>query len=355
MTLTAKLFLSSESLYDDDLFDDILGLFPDSNGYAPKAGACGKYIYDGNNWLPVIEHDDSYYPPEADQSLVNAALLDVDTWGIPEGTPYVDLGAGGRGSFMRYALPIIRQLRSSEYIGVDFCDGVLDDIRKLAPIFGKEVLIKAEKLDLFFPTAKVLSIASPALGVMNGLTLGNIGNAHTLEEVEQSLVSSLKYLSQLCGHGWLLATIDTNQCESVLKKAYDTPSLQSLFLSVLHRAAHELPVASFDPNGFVYEPVFRPELQQLAHMATATSSQNFTLGSHPIHVEKGQRIHLLSSYKFKQAFFEKCVRRAGLSVTKHWEHKTGVILYLLRDNLCPIPLLNVSPIPAPALRRLNVA
>lgn len=326
--------LRDRSSYDDDFFDDMLGLFPDASGYAPKEGMCGKYIYDGNNWTPVIEDNSDYYPSRADDELVSMALDDILEWGIPEGTPYVDLGAGGQVSFRRYALRIMRMLQSREYTGVDFCDHVLREIDDLRPEFRDSIEIKTTKLDLFFPTTRKIVRDRHGLGVMNGLTLGNMGHFRTPDMVRANLIASLKYLSQLCGHGWLLVSIDPNQDKKKLEKAYNTPALQKLFLSILNRMADELPVSGFDPSLFVYKPDFHPELQLLAHTARATETQDFRLSAYEIHIEKGQKIHLLNSYKFKREFFEGCCLDADLAPVKYWRHETGVMLYLLKDNRC---------------------
>ena len=325
---------SLASVHDEDFFDDMLGLFPDALGFAPKAGNCGKYIYDGKNWTSVIDDDSSYYPAIADHDLMILALKEISEWGIPAGTPYVDLGAGGAASFQRYALPAVKAIGSKEYMGVDFCDGVLAEIEALKADLSDTLQIDTVKLDLFFPTTKVISNNQPALGVMNGLTIGNIGNADALSGVALNLVSSLKYLSQLCGHGWLLISTDTNQNESALLQSYDIPALQHLFLNVMVRMGAELPVNGFDPSLFVYEPILNSGLQRLAHMAVATEEQDFYLGQHHIHVNQNQQIHLLNSYKFSRQFFEDCCKAAGLSTVKCWQHDSGVMLYLLKDGLC---------------------
>lgn len=318
------------SSYDEDFFDDVVGLFPDSSGFAPKAGCCGKYIYNGENWAPVIGDNLSYYPAIADHDLMELSLKEISEWRLPVGTPYVDLGIGGPISFQRYALPAIKVLGSKEYTGIDFCDNVLREIEALKPSFSNTVQINTAKLDLFFPTTKAVT-STPALGVMTGLTIGNIPNANTPDGVAFNLISSLKYLSQLCGHGWLLISTDTNQDNDSLQRAYDTPPLQRLFLNIMNRIAAELPVNGFDPSLFIYKPVFDLELHRLAHMAIATEDQDFSLGPCQTHVRQTQQVHLLNSYKFCRSFFETCCTKAGLQIAKYWQHDSGVMLYLLKD------------------------
>jgi len=328
--------------YDEDFFEDMLGIFPDASGFAPTSGGVGKYIYDGENWNDIVEHSSDFYVPRADHELTRQATSDIDTWGIPHGTPYVDFGVGGPASFRDYALPIMKLLGSRVYTGVDFCTKALARIKAIEPEMGKGGTIKTEHMDIFKATNKVISTDAPALGVMNGLTLTNMCGSLSDRNIGESLVTTMKYLSQLCGHGWLLLTIDTNQDEASLKRAYDTPLNSRLYLSVFSRMAKELPTEGFDPSLFIYDPEFHPDLQLWAHMARATETQDFKLGPYSIHVEKGQKIHLLNSYKFRREFFEACCKRANLVPVKHWHHETGMMLYLLRD--CRLRYVKPNPV-----------
>ncbi len=316
--------------YDVDFLDDMLGVFPDHTGYAPKSGKCGKYIYAEHNWGDFIAHSENYVQSNTDAVLMQEALNDCASWGVPDGASYVDFGVGGAISFKKYALPIMKRLRSNAYYGVDYCEQFLQEIKALQPELEHAVTIKTQRMDFFAPTNKRMT-GTPSLGVMNGLTLGNIEGSLNDGDIAASLVTALKYLLQLCGHGWLLVSIDTNQNEAEQKKAYLNPENESFCLNVLHRMKQELPTEGFDPCLFSYDVEFHAEKQLLAHMAYATATQDFKLASHLIHVEAGQRIHLFNSYKYTQEFFESCCLKAGVNTVKCWTHKTGVMLYLLKD------------------------
>jgi uncharacterized SAM-dependent methyltransferase len=337
---TVKKLSSVNLSYDKNFYNDMYGVFPNMYGAAPKSGGVGKYIYDGENWNNIVKHSSDFYVPRGDHELTMQAFRDIGDLGVPNGTPYVDFGVGGPASFLDYALPIMQKLGSRQYTGVDYCEKALARIKALESRFCNERIIKTERMDFFKPPGKVVSMHAPALGVMNGITITNMYG--TLEDgnIELNLVSAMRYLSKLCGQGWLLLTIDTNQNEHSLRKAYVTPLNSSLYLKVFSRMATELPVEGFDPQGFVYDPEFRSNLQLWAHMARATKTQDFLLGGQPIHVEENQKIHLLNSYKFCQDFFEVCCQKANLSIIKNWSHETGMMLYLLKDKKCSISSLN---------------
>ena len=316
---------------DCGLLNDMLGVFPDVSGHVSHPGSCGKHLYNRDNWTSVIKYDADYYPAEADRELVRNALQDIGDWGVPQHTAYVDLGVGGITSFERYALPIMQQLHSKHYIGVDYCDQVLKDLQTLRPANLAGLHIDTVKLDLFCASNQFIASKKRALGVMNGLTIGNIGDVGSIRHLKISLNDVLRQLSQLCGHGWLLITTDTNQDEASLRRAYNTAGVQNLFRWLMTRVDQELPVKNYQPGLFGYESIFNRQLQRMEHRAIATQAMDFTLGGRPIHLERGQPVHLCSSYKYRRDLFEECCHRAGLSSVREWTHETGVVLYLLKD------------------------
>lgn len=323
MTENKALSLASSKEYDQKFFDDLVELFMGLN-----SGHVGKYIYDAKNWGKIITHSKDYYVPTGDDELLAQAGQEIKEL-VPQGTPYIDLGVGGSESIKRHALPIIRELHSESYTGVDFCEPLLREAKSLESVLG--IPVGTVQTDFFKSSAPTIS-ETPALGVMNGLTLANMYG--TLRDVNNdlNLTTSLKTLSRMCGRGWLLLTIDTNQDQKSLTQAYDTPLTSQLYLGVLSRAARDLPIRGFNPLLFTYKPVFNRELQLLAHTAVASESQDFDLGKYHFHIKKGQEVHLLNSYKYSQSFFESCCLKAELAPIKQWKHKSGMMLYLLRDS-----------------------
>lgn len=310
-------------LREDAIFyEDMIDLFSGING-----GHVGKYCYDGSNWDAVIENSTKYYVPRADNELVLQAASEIRGL-IPQGTPYVDFGVGGTVAFKHHVLPIIRQLKSPLYVGVDFCERALSSVASIPQneIAGFDV--QTVQTDFFVPSADILT-ALPALGVMNGLTVTNKYGTLRDTNVEGDFARDLAQLCRFTNYGWLLLTIDTNRDENSLREAYETPMTSRLYLNVFHRMADTLPVHGFDPSLFIYEPEWHPEIHLFAHMAKATETQDFSLGPHKFFVKKGEKLHLLNSYKFSEEFFEMCSQRADMRVQKAWNHESPMKLYLL--------------------------
>ena len=308
---------------EDAIFlDDMIDLFMGMNG-----GHVGKYCYDGSNWDAVIENSTKYYVPRADNELVLQASAEIRDF-VPQQTPYVDFGVGGTVAFKHHVLPIINRLNSPLYVGVDFCESALDSIASIQRDEDQGFAVQTVQMDFFAPNSRILT-STPSLGVMNGLTVTNKYGTLRDMNVASDFARDLDQLCRLTNFGWLLLTIDTNQDETSLRDAYETPMTSRLYLNVFHRMANTLPVNDFDPSLFVYEPEWHPELHLFAHMAKATEAQSFSLGSHHFSVKKGEKIHLLNSYKFNKDFFDSCSNKAGLRVQKIWHHETPMKLYML--------------------------
>jgi len=176
---------------------------------------------------------------------------------VPSGIPYVDFGVGGSESFKRYVLPTMRLLASADYYGVDFDQKILDQIESVRPTLS-DIDVHTIRTDFFTPSNRIIS-QTPALGVMNGITLTNMYGSLNDTSPEANLIGALNNLSQLTNHGWLLLSIDTNQDRESLLKMYHTPLNSKLNIASLPRMEAELPVSGFDSSLFEYTPEWFPE------------------------------------------------------------------------------------------------
>ncbi|MDD2325239.1 MAG: L-histidine N(alpha)-methyltransferase [Alphaproteobacteria bacterium] len=326
-------------LSETAFFNDVLDLFM---GF--RSGHVSKYIYEAPEdslsertdekvlWGAIIEEGQTpYYLPKADNELLCRARQDLVGL-VPSSTPVVDFGVGDIESFVKHALPVLKALKSDYYVGIDFCEAYLERIQKR---YNADQKIKIVTVcdDFFEPQIKTVTPV-PALGLMTCSTIGNIHGTLHDSHYDANLSRALRILARLTNHGWLLASLDTNQDAARLYQGYQTELLARLFLTVFRRIPVELGSIGFDPSLFVYEPEWHPELQLFAHMARATAAQDFRLGDYRLHIAKGQKFHLLNSYKFEASFFEACCDKAGLAVQQVWHHETPMKLYLLKDKAC---------------------
>lgn len=330
--------LFPETLYDESFFEDSLDLFLDL-----RSGHLGKYTYgeealtqqthtDGHpDWhKSVNEEDNSYYLPSAEKNILSQATLDISKW-IPGNTSVVDFGVGGIDSFKELLVPLLNKIESGAYYGIDFCQPYLSAIKTKGPLLCKARIHPIHK-DFFLSSTTITP--DPALGVMLCSTIGNMNGSVREKIVGPNLVRALRTISKQTNRGWLLVSVDTNQASNALQNAYETPAVEQFVLSSFRRMARELPMEGFDPTLFTYAPEWHADIQLFAHIAVATADQDFTLGSYRLHIAKGQKLHLLNSYKFAPSFFEACCDQANLEILQVWHHESPMKLYLLidRDN-----------------------
>jgi uncharacterized SAM-dependent methyltransferase len=329
--------LNLERGYDEVFYDNALELFLETN-----SGHMGKYIYDFNGpqgdnlsppktdtWDEIVRHSNEHYIPRADRELLRLAHEYLKAH-IPSEIAYIDFGAGSNETVRNVTLPLIKLLKSKKYYAVDYCEKYLAIARKLKYEFGS-CAVNTVHTDFFFPPEFPIE-DGPTLGVMTGCTIGNIYGTMRDLNVNLNLTRALKSLMKFMPHGQLVISVDGNQDKDALFNNYMTPLHRHLFLSTMFRIKALLPTENFDPELFEYAPEWHPDLQLFAHIAKATEAQEFKLGDKYLYVKKGQKLHLLNSYKFSAEFFEACCTLAGLSVVNHWENETPVKLYLLKSD-----------------------
>ncbi|MFA6280247.1 MAG: L-histidine N(alpha)-methyltransferase [Bdellovibrionales bacterium] len=319
---------------DNVFFDCALDLFMQL-----RSGHIGKYIYESANssyqksdehvWLDVVENNKTYYLPSQDNNLLHKAhkgLVDL----VPEGTPIVDFGVGETSAFYQNILPILTHLESADYYGIDCCQRYLEAIKEIGPKLT-DAKIHAINADFFSEEIDIVA-PHPSLGIMLCSTIGNLEGTIREKTIDTNLVHVLRILSRTTNHGWMLMSVDMSHEKDALMAGYVTPAVEKFVLNVFHRAAKELPMKGFDPSLFRYTPEWIPENQLFAHIAEATETQNFQLGDYQLQVQKGQKLHLLNSYKFSAPFFESCCDKANLDVLQVWDHESPMKLYLLKDR-----------------------
>lgn len=325
--------------YDKTFFDDITDLFL---GF--RSGHLGKYAY-GNyinddrtshtsdHWEQVVKKtNNSYSLPNTDSTLLTKACDKLQHF-VPEGTNLIDFGVGDTASFYKHILPVVKALESKTYIGVDICQHYLNNLKKIKTSM-QDTKIKAINLDFFSRQAHPIS-PEPAIGVLTCSTIGNIDGSIRRPSLKPELTKTLKNLSHLTKQGWLLVSLDTNQDPITLAQNYKTTAISGFVMSILGRMLNNLPVHNFDPELFSYEPEWHQDSQLFAHIVVATESQDFSIGSLNIHINHGEKLHLLNSHKFSSNFFESCCDKANMDILNVWHHDSPMKLYLLEDRANP--------------------
>lgn len=265
--------------------------------------------------------------PKLYTKIVRSHLNDIAQIVRP-GTQIVEYGPGA----MTDAIYLIEAIKSTQYIPVDISVGILEQAQQLLSLVGDTCDVDPQIAD-FFAYDNRFPINRSALGVFLGLTINNIPGSVPDSEPRTQLITALRNLTSpfVCGGHFLVAT-DANQDGDRNQELYNEEWHRLFGVNFLYRIAAEIPTQGFDPDGFVYHPVWHAHCSLLAHTIRATIDQEFILDpagdAIMVHVKKGDVFHYNNSFKYRPEFFEACAQAVGLEIVKKWEDHGSVQLYL---------------------------
>lgn len=242
--------------------------------------------------------------------------------------PVIEFGPGS----MNDAKCLIQILGSNRYIPVDCNNSVVNLAKNFAKAHNN-CLVTPITQD-FFSEENSFTMLRPAIGVLLGMTIGNVAGSVPKFEPSVKLVRTFKNLTKcLYAGGYLLVSTDIcNDGEQNIYRYSD--SWHKIFgVNHLYRMAEELPMTGFDPDGFEYLPQWFDHCSLLAHCVVANKNQSFQMGTNNqthFDVHKGDVFHYNNSYKYRPEFFENCAKEAGLEVINTWQGRGTIRLYLFR-------------------------
>ncbi|CAK8717453.1 L-histidine N(Alpha)-methyltransferase [Candidatus Electrothrix gigas] len=257
----------------------------------------GSILY---NELLKKENDYYLYNHEAELLQTSgkylASLIGADA-------TLIEMGPGGEKSFRHKTLPFLKAFpRLHGYVGIDVCQDFLTTILEIVHINFPDLFITGLHQD--FTQLEKLTKFPKAIIFFKGSTVGNLRNGEV-----QDLLSRFRCLISE-GH-YLVITNDANQDEMSLMKAYNTSRVAPFIENVMHRIKRDLNLTEMIPNAFRYQPEWIQETHDFRHILTATSEQEFHIGEQFVKIDKGQKLHIMSSFKYPVDFFRTMVVQAG--------------------------------------------
>lgn len=264
--------------------------------------------------------------PRTGKRLFLEAIHDVAAE-VERRGPVVEFGPGS----MEDAQTLINATQTQEYIPVDCSLENIRNARRLVP-FTKKCVIKPAIVD-FFSEDNCALVDRPALGVLLGLTIGNLSGPVPSAPPQAALVRALNNVVRAlpCG-GHLLVSVDVCQDGAANVARYNEPWHRTFSVNHLYRLAQEFPTQGFHPAGFEYEPLWHEQSGLLSHNIRVTEDQEFKMGANAtdiVRLKRGDLFHCDNSYKFHPDFFAACVDQAGMEIVSVWGKENAIQLYLL--------------------------
>jgi dimethylhistidine N-methyltransferase len=238
----------------------------------------------------------------------------------------VDYGA----SSVDKALPLLVAIKPENYVAVDLA---IDALASIEESLDRE--IPAHKFHIFEIAHDFrLPLTLPAetcgqirVGLCAGQTLGNFEPY----EFRQCLAEMRRTLGE---NAFLLIGMDIATDEEKLLNAYSDPHgiTEGFVLNVLTRLNREGD-GNFDISKFTYLPVWEKRESRIALYIVSKIKQKVRFCGEDFHFDAGEKIHVVSSYKYSIDEFKKRIAKTG------WEY----VMSLPDDqNQCAIHLLRAE-------------
>lgn len=183
-------------------------------------------------------------------------------------------------------------------ISQDFVDKVIEVIRSEFP----DIFLQGIQQD-FTKLNSVPEVPKPVI-FFKGSTIANL----TKDEVPIFLSKIRKLVNK---KHYLLLVHDANQDRESLMKAYDNPGVAKVMENIMCRVHRDAKLVGMNPLAFRYQPEWDSENHDLKHVITATEAQKLQLGEEVVEIEKGQKFHTLSSFKYPVEVFQEFIGSTG--------------------------------------------
>ncbi|QQR68271.1 MAG: L-histidine N(alpha)-methyltransferase [Alphaproteobacteria bacterium] len=301
--------------------------------YADHDGKMGDQRMSGSFLWEIISNDfPRYYVSHSDTVLIKNISGKIKEF-IPCGLPFIDLGPGSYDSVANKSLALVRDLKSNIYMPVDISQHFLDEAIVSA---GKSMPLLPtliQQADFFSPQWRH-GLEGEVCAFLGGSTISNLEGTTAPGTIDRNLPGVMSSLARSLRGGWLLVTYDGNESESHLRQMYEYPTNRLFILNVFFRMLEELPICHFNPTAFEYEMCWIPHEHQVAHLAVCMEDMNFLLDGRWFHLRRGQKLHLLNSYKFPSGKLESMAQTCGWSVVKTFtDDESPLCLALLRSHM----------------------
>lgn len=263
-------------------------------------------------YFELVYNNPDYYLYREEGELIQSVASKMASY-IPSESSVIEFGPGTDIAFKNKTLPFLKEIDNLKtYIPVDLCQTYLDDSEKIVreAFSGK---VEVEKINTnFIKNVDLVANFDRASVLFKGSTIANLTASECLEFL-QRLNQSLET------EGVLVIGTDSNQNKETLQKAY-SEKMAKLTETIPHFINRELPIEGFDPYAFEYKFYWDKDNYCVQHNVLATKEQDFILDEIPVHIDRGTKFHLLSSYKYPVEYFQDIARQAGFKPLDYFVH-----------------------------------
>ncbi|MEM8640267.1 MAG: L-histidine N(alpha)-methyltransferase [Cyanobacteria bacterium P01_G01_bin.54] len=250
----------------------------------------------------MLENEEDYYLYKYEAKLFQSQGKQLTSL-IGSQATFIELGPGSEQSLRLKTVPLLKTCSDLEgYVGIDISQSFLD--KGLAVIRSEFPDISMSGIQHDFMKLESLPAFQKTVVLFKGSTIANLRR----DEVPVFITKIKGLIPQ--AH-YLLLVHDANQDETSLMEAYDNPGMAVFMENIMQRVKRDLDLLEFDASAFQYKPEWEPNSHDLKHVLSATKAQKFKIGGQVIEIEKGQKFHTLSSFKYPVKKFQEFLGSTG--------------------------------------------
>ncbi|MEM1129782.1 MAG: L-histidine N(alpha)-methyltransferase [Pseudomonadota bacterium] len=222
---------------------------------------------------------------------------------LGSGATIFELGPGAEMYFRKKTLRLLRACADLRgYVGVDISVTFLD--RVLEVVRGEFPGLRVAGLLQDFSRLSTLPFVDNPVVLFKGSTIANLRR--------DEMPDFVRSVHDAVGRPHRFVVVhDANQDRETLMAAYDNAHCKRFYEGFPHRIQRDTNIAGFDPTAFRYTPEWVPEVHDFRQILTATRAQTCQLDGRPLAIASGQKLHIMSSFKYPLDVFTGLIGAAG--------------------------------------------
>jgi len=325
--MAQNLLRSSVALKESSLFDktryaflrDVQDLFRKE-----RHGHLGPWHYSDNEgqsdpvkgallWESFVDHSRKYYLLSQEVSLLNSRLKELIA---PKGKDIflIDFGPGSTKAVNLKTKPVINALGNvSAYCPIDCSQTFVEEACDVIGQSYPDISLHPLQADYYLEDVTLSKNYISRFGIFLGGSISNIEGHPDNGIPNAKIVDYLaKFKTILGNNAEMLITYDSKQDEQSIIESYMHPAQTEFGRNIMRRIVRDLPIAgNFDPNAWIYEPLWHKKSHQLCHTVIAQADMSFLLGRENFKVKDGERFILDNSFKYPVEIMKDLMSEAG--------------------------------------------
>lgn len=297
---------------------------------AHHAGALGSHIYSSPNphipndmvngdklWLDIISRQSAYYIYGDEPAFIKEIAQDVCRI-VGDYAHVYDLGPGSESAIIGKTLPFLSGFPNlSGYYPIDISSNFVRSAERVVKGLFPDTSVKGYSLN-FQKDPLPVEHSENGVVLYLGSTISNLpGNLHSPFSKNKAAIREFSRLRSLIGDGGHLILLhDSNQNAEEVRRSYDHIEGSAFISNVLCRIKRDLPTQNFDPETFSYKVRWYPDCRLLAHIFVSERKQSVTINERTYHLEKGEELFPVNSYKPKVSDISKIAQNCKFETVR---------------------------------------